>query len=154
MLKNKLGTLYLIPTPLAPDSLHCIPDETIRCTKNIDVFIVERAKTARHFLKAMGHPLPINEIRIIEIPKHDGYQLPDYYFHLKNGIDVGLMSEAGTPCIADPGSEIVLGAQRQNMKVKPLVGPSSILLSLMASGIERTKILFSWIFIIQKGTTY
>ncbi len=131
------GTLYLIPVPLGPvDPESCLPLETLAVARRLDTFIAERAKTARAHLKTMGHPKPLQELAILELNEHTkAAEIPALLLPLKNGKDVGLMSEAGCPAIADPGAELVKAAHRENIAIFPLVGPSSILLALMASGL-------------------
>ncbi|MDR1310526.1 MAG: SAM-dependent methyltransferase [Burkholderiaceae bacterium] len=143
----KTGILYLIPSPLGtreeyPDPLaHIIPDEVRKITAGLTCFIVENAKTARAYLKQVGrtHPLalPIQQIRMMELntrTKTDA--LPALLAPLLAGKDCGLISEAGVPAVADPGANLVEAAHREGITVKPLVGPSSILLALMASGLN------------------
>ena len=131
------GTLYLIPVPLGPvDPETCLPPETLAVARRIDTFIAERAKTARAHLKTMGHPKPLQELVILELNEHTkAAEIPALLLPLKSGKDVGLMSEAGCPAVADPGAELVKVAHRENIAIIPLVGPSSILLALMASGL-------------------
>jgi 16S rRNA (cytidine1402-2'-O)-methyltransferase len=135
--EQALGTLYLIPVPLGPvDPESCLPAETLATARRLDTFIVERAKTARAHLKAMGHPKPLQELSLQELNEHtNSSDIPALLGPLKNGQDVGLMSEAGCPAVADPGAELVKAAHRENISVVPLIGPSSILLALMASGL-------------------
>jgi 16S rRNA (cytidine1402-2'-O)-methyltransferase len=131
------GTLYLIPVPLGPvEPESCLPDETLAIARRLNTYIVERAKTARAHLKAMGHPKPLQELSIQELNEHTkAADIPALLAPLKNGQDVGLMSEAGCPAVGDPGAELVKAAHREGITVVPLIGPSSILLALMASGL-------------------
>lgn len=131
------GTLYLIPVPLGPvDPATCLPQETLNVARRLDTFVVEHAKTARANLKAMGHPKPLQALTLLELNEHTkAADIPALLDPLKNGHDVGLMSEAGCPAVADPGAELVKAAHRENISIVPLVGPSSILLALMASGL-------------------
>ncbi len=130
------GELYLIPVPLTEDpSVKAPPVFDSEIINRINTYIVENEKTARRWLKAMGLKTPQSELKIHVFAKHsDKKALVEYFKELETGQDVGLMSEAGCPAIADPGSDIVSEAHRRNIKVYPLVGPSSILLALMASG--------------------
>jgi 16S rRNA (cytidine1402-2'-O)-methyltransferase len=138
------GALYLIPVPLgpvAPDA--CLPPDTLAVARRLDHFIVERAKTARAHLKAMGHPQPIQALQIEELNEHtQAAAIPPLLAPLKAGHDVGLLSEAGCPAVADPGSALVLAAHRENIPVVPLIGPSSILLALMGSGLGGQRFSF------------
>jgi 16S rRNA (cytidine1402-2'-O)-methyltransferase len=139
-----LATLYLIPVPLGPvipDT--CLPSDTLAVARRLDHFVVERAKTARAHLKAMGHPLPIQSLQIEELNEHTpATAIPSLLAPLKAGHDVGLLSEAGCPAVADPGSALVMAAHREGIAVVPLIGPSSILLALMASGLGGQRFAF------------
>jgi 16S rRNA (cytidine1402-2'-O)-methyltransferase len=131
------GTLYLIPVPLGPVPPHtCLPPDTVNIARRLSTFIVENAKTARVHLKSMDHPKPLRELTLLELNEHTkAGDIPALLAPLKSGQDVGLMSEAGCPAIADPGAELVRAAHREDIAVFPLVGPSAILLALMASGL-------------------
>lgn len=138
------GVLYLIPVPLGPVSPDtCLPPETLAIAHKLDAFIVEHAKTARAHLKAMGHPRPLQELFMLELNEHTrAERISELLVPLKAGKDVGLMSEAGCPAVADPGAELVRAAHREHISVIPLVGPSSILLALMASGLGGQRFCF------------
>jgi len=139
-----VATLYLIPVPLGPVSPDaCLPLDTLAIARRLDHFVVERAKTARAHLKAMGHPLPIQSLQIEELNEHTpAAAIPPLLAPLKAGHDVGLLSEAGCPAVADPGSALVMAAHREGIAVVPLIGPSSILLALMASGLGGQRFAF------------
>jgi len=109
---------------------------------SIKEYIVENEKTARKFLKEAGLKTPQSELTIHDYSKHNRDSTADFFKGLQAGNDVGLMSEAGCPGIADPGAEIVEKAHRMGIKVVPLVGPSSILLALMASGFNGQSFTF------------
>jgi 16S rRNA (cytidine1402-2'-O)-methyltransferase len=140
------GKFYLIPTPLVEpfeENLHTIPPYVVDIIHGLDTFIVERAKTARHFIKATKQPIPLPELMIYELD--DKGQFADYQAInevLSAGKSVGILSEAGCPGVADPGATVVAWAHRQNIEVVPLVGPSSILLALMASGMNGQSFTF------------
>jgi 16S rRNA (cytidine1402-2'-O)-methyltransferase len=138
------GTLYLIPVPLADDAAAKSFTPYLSDTINgIKEYIVENEKTARRFLKEAGLKTPQSELTIHDYGKHNRDTNTNEYFKgLQAGKDVGLMSEAGCPGIADPGAEIVDKAHRMGIKVVPLVGPSSILLALMASGFNGQSFTF------------
>lgn len=140
----KPGTLYLIPVPLGPAAPEaCLPPDTLDAARRLDTFIAERARTARAHLKAMGHPKPLQELNILELNEHTkAGEIAALLAPLKAGRDVGLMSEAGCPAVADPGAELVRAAHRDGIAVAPLVGPSSILLALMASGLGGQRYCF------------
>jgi 16S rRNA (cytidine1402-2'-O)-methyltransferase len=138
-----LGTLYLIPVPLAENAAAKSFTPYLTGTINsIKEYIVENEKTARRFLKEAGLTTPQSELIIHDYGKHNRDDTVDFFKGLQAGNDVGLMSEAGCPGIADPGAEIVNKAHRMGIKVVPLVGPSSILLALMASGFNGQSFTF------------
>lgn len=139
-----MATLYLIPVPLGPVSPDaCLPPDTLAVARRLEHFVVERAKTARAHLKAMGHPQPLQALQIEELNEHTpAAAIPALLAPLKAGHDVGLLSEAGCPAVADPGAALVLAAHRENISVVPLIGPSSILLALMASGLGGQRFAF------------
>jgi len=139
-----LGILYFIPVTLGDDQTsHVIPQDVICITQSLDSFIVENEKTARHFLNAIQHPKPIREItfKTLNTNTQDS-TLPTFLDELMLGKHVGLMSEAGCPGIADPGAKLAWLAQQRGIRVAPLVGPSSILLGLMASGLNGQRFAF------------
>jgi len=128
------GTLYLIPVPLAEEAAHKTYTPYLVDTINqIDTYIVENSKTARRFLKEAGLKTAQKDLIVHDYGKHNRTDLGQFFVELAAGKDVGLMSEAGCPGIADPGADIVAEAHKRGIKVVPLVGPSSILLALMAS---------------------
>lgn len=148
-----MSTLYLIPVPIAENALHTIPPYVQEIARELDVFIVERAKTARHFIKSIGPVKPLQEMVFAEIPqqeepgskrsgKEDNEAEIAFLQAVKAGKDVGLLSEAGCPGVADPGASIVERAYKMGVKVVPLVGPSSLLLALMASGMNGQRFSF------------
>lgn len=139
-----MATLYLIPVPLGPVSPEaCLPPDTLAVARRLEHFVVERAKTARAHLKAMAHPLPLQQIDIQELNEHTpAAAIADLLAPLHAGHDLGLLSEAGCPAVADPGAALVRAAHGANIPVVPLVGPSSILLALMASGLGGQRFAF------------
>lgn len=141
---GKKGTLYLIPVPLGDiGPVEVIPEATLIVTRRISSFIAENARSARRFLKAAGTSHPLQEINVMEIDKHQSRIDFDYYFSdLRSGLDTGLVSEAGIPAVADPGSAFVQQAHRESIRVVPLTGPSSILLALAASGLNGQSFVF------------
>ena len=142
------GTLYLIPNSLGPGALdEVLPASVRQTTAQLDYFIAENAKTARAFLKLVSttHPLgkPLQEIEIRELNINTAAsELPALLAPLLAGRNAGLVSEAGVPAVADPGADLVRLAHQKNIPVKPLVGPSSILLALMASGLNGQSFAF------------
>ena len=142
------GTLYLIPNALGEGTLDTvIPDPVRARTASLQYFIAENAKSARAFLKLVGttHPLrqSLQETHISELNVNTAtQQIPALLTPLLQGHDVGLLSEAGVPAVADPGADLVRLAHREGITVKPLVGPSSLLLALMASGLNGQSFAF------------
>jgi 16S rRNA (cytidine1402-2'-O)-methyltransferase len=139
------GTLFLIPVPLganqAPDSI--LPPATISAACALTCFIAENAKTARAVLKGLPLRQPIQSLEITELNEHTTPdQLPRLLAPLLAGRSVGLLSEAGCPAVADPGGALVALAHRHGIRVVPLVGPSSLLLALMASGMSGQSFAF------------
>lgn len=139
-----MPVLYLIPVPIAENALHTLPPYVQDISRRLDVFIVERAKTARHFIKSLGPEKAIQDMVFAEIPEHQAHGEAEKAFleAIAAGKDVGLLSEAGCPGVADPGAAIVALAHKQGVKVVPLVGPSSLLLALMASGMNGQRFAF------------
>ncbi|WP_313531886.1 SAM-dependent methyltransferase [Sphingobacterium multivorum] len=139
------GILYLIPVPLSDDAaFQSFTPYLVETINSLDEYIVENEKTARKFLKLAGLKIPQSELTIHDYGKHvrDKGNINDFFEGLKQGKSVGLMSEAGCPGVADPGASIVARAHQLGIKVVPLVGPSSILLALMASGFSGQKFAF------------
>ncbi|MGV3683995.1 MAG: SAM-dependent methyltransferase [Daejeonella sp.] len=139
-----IGILYLIPVPLAENaSAKSFTPYLVDTINHINEYIVENSKTARKFLKEAGLKTPQNELIVHDYGKHNrDNNIKEFFLGLLSGRDVGLMSEAGCPGVADPGSEIVAYAHMRGIKVVPLVGPSSILLALMASGFNGQSFTF------------
>ncbi|HEX9672758.1 MAG TPA: SAM-dependent methyltransferase [Burkholderiales bacterium] len=136
------GTLYLIPVALGGDNaLSLVPPDTIDTARKLRTFIAENAKSARAFLKAIAHPGPLHELKIHTLDEHTRDVAPLLKL-LLSGEDCGLMSEAGCPAVADPGSALVRRAHDAGVRVAPLIGPSSILLALMASGMDGQRFAF------------
>ncbi|MGD9945146.1 MAG: SAM-dependent methyltransferase [Burkholderiaceae bacterium] len=140
------GRLWLLPVPLGADSdpQQILPAETLAVMRRLDCFIVEHAKTARAFLKAAGVSTPLQALELHELNEHTpAARIPELLAPLAAGRDVGLLSEAGCPAVADPGADLVAAAHAAGIAVKPMVGPSSILLALMASGLGGQRFSFS-----------
>ncbi|MDC0422702.1 SAM-dependent methyltransferase [Methylophilaceae bacterium] len=134
--KSKLATLFLIPSSLDQDGIYdFMVDEQRRKIRDLKYFIVENEKSARRTIKKLKLSTSIQELTIIPHNKDTSIEILTSYINPSiEGEDIGLLSDAGLPCVADPGSQIVKLAHKNNIKVVPLVGPSSIMLSLMASG--------------------
>lgn len=139
-----MTTLYLIPTPISENALHTIPPYVQEITRNLDVFITERAKTARHFIKSLEPAKRLQEMIFAELADNQDSNEAEKVFldAVRAGKDVGLLSEAGCPGVADPGAAIVALAHREGVRVTPLTGPSSLLMALMASGMNGQSFAF------------
>ncbi|MCT1530601.1 SAM-dependent methyltransferase [Sphingobacterium daejeonense] len=148
------GTLYLLPVPLAEHaekaSYTILHYDIIN---NIKEYVVENEKTARKFLKEAGLKRPQSELIIHDYGKHSREKInyTEIFKSVEQGSDMGLMSEAGCPGVADPGADVVFQAHRRGIRVIPLVGPSSILLGLMASGFNGQNFSFKGYLPIDKG---
>ena len=137
------GVLWLVPTPLGGDAPQTIAASVLERVRALDHFVAEEPKTARAFLKSIGHPRPLASLTIDRLDHNTpGNAVPGLLEPLIKGHDVGLLSEAGCPALADPGSQLVMLAHEHGVKVSPLVGPSSIVLALMASGLEGQRFAF------------
>ncbi len=138
------GILYLIPTPLGETALtQVLPEATREIAVRLTTFIVEQAKTARAFLKQLPTATPLQQLTLLELNEHTpASELETLLAPLLAGQDVGLISEAGCPAVADPGANLVRLAHRHGIQVRPLTGPSSILLALMGSGLVGQRFAF------------
>ncbi|MDR2223685.1 MAG: SAM-dependent methyltransferase [Flavobacteriaceae bacterium] len=148
------GTLYLIPITLGETNnpLDVLPHTVKRVIEMLDIFVVENEKTARRFIKSICPEKKQSELILLPLNKHtESSEYKEYIKPLIEGKSVGVMSEAGCPGVADPGAVIVDLAHRANIKVTPLVGPSSILLSIMASGMNGQSFAFNGYLPIDKG---
>jgi 16S rRNA (cytidine1402-2'-O)-methyltransferase len=139
------GRIYLIPVTLGGDDfLKVIPEKVISLTRLLRFFIVEDIRSARRFLRLIDKEFPINESVFFELNEHTGESDIAYYLEpLLKGSDIGIMSEAGLPGIADPGARIIALAHQKKITVTPLSGPSSILLALISSGLNGQNFTFN-----------
>ncbi len=145
MAKVKKGTLYLFPVTLGNNDTmqQVIPLYNYEILFRVSNFIVENIRSARRFIKKSGHPVPIDQIQFFELNKHTREEvLPSFLRPAEEGKDMGILSDAGTPAVADPGALAVKMAHQKNIRVVPLVGPNSILLALMASGFNGQQFCF------------
>ncbi len=144
-MKNTKGFLYLIPTTLGDNEpLEVLPLSVRKTIEELDCFIVENEKTARRFIKRITPRKLQPSLKILKLDKYaDELEVRTYLDDCEQGISVGLLSEAGVPAIADPGAEIVKLAHEKNIRVVPLVGPSSIILAMMASGFNGQNFAFN-----------
>ncbi len=132
------GRLYLVPNLLGVvEPASVLPFRTIDVARRLRYFVVENAKPARQFLKTLGPATPLQELHIAEIGEApSSSQTTQLLAPLRSGQDVGMLSDAGCPGVADPGAVLVAAAHRERLVVTPLVGPSAVLLALMASGMN------------------
>ncbi|MDX5345646.1 MAG: SAM-dependent methyltransferase [Hymenobacteraceae bacterium] len=150
---SKKGTLFLLPTVLADDTAdHVLAPQVKNCIAELDYFIVENARTARRFIKALVPEKVIEQLDIRVIDKNSSAaEVEKVLKPVLDGKDAGILSEAGCPGVADPGAEVVKYAHKHEVKVVPLVGPSSLLLALMASGFNGQSFAFHGYLPIEKG---
>ena len=141
---TKHGTLYLIPVTLGDDNIcQVLPPAVVNIAQNIEHFVVESEKSARHFLSTIKTAKPVRELTLNLLNEHTlDKDVAALLAPLLAGKDVGLMSDAGCPSIADPGAKLVELAHQKGIRVVPFVGPSSIVLSLMASGLNGQQFAF------------
>jgi len=147
------GTLFLIPTTLGDSALAAvIPQEVQQHVRALDYFVAENPKTARAYLKQIGTAKALQELHIATLNEHTPDEaIAGLAAPLRAGHDLGVVSEAGCPGIADPGAKLVLYAHRHAIRVVPLVGPSSILLALMASGLNGQSFVFHGYLPVAEG---
>ena len=135
--------LYLIPNSITEDDPHVLPIAVVEAISQVRVFFVEEPKSARRLLKMLNAQFLLQECQFLELSEHTkAAETKEYVDLLKKG-DAGIISESGCPCVADPGADLVLLAHRQGIDIIPLVGPSSILLALMASGLNGQSFAFN-----------
>lgn len=139
------GRLYLVPVTLGDEDYNnVIPSKVLEKIRELRYFIVEDIRSARRFLRLIDKKFPIDESVFFELNEHTKEEeINNYLDPVMNGKDAGVMSEAGLPCIADPGSMIVRLAHKKNIKVTPLTGPSSIILALISSGFNGQNFTFN-----------
>ncbi len=145
------GKLYLIPSTIGDTPVtHVIPPLNLSVINEIKHFIVENERTARRELIKMGIETPIDDLEFFVLNKHTRSEDIPEFLKIAETSNLGLLSEAGVPAVADPGSEIVALAHQRNIEVIPLIGPSSILLALMASGLNGQNFAFVGYLPVQK----
>jgi 16S rRNA (cytidine1402-2'-O)-methyltransferase len=143
-MQNKEKQLYLIPSTLGDSAINkVIPDYNLEIIRSLDHFVVEEEKTARRFLIRCGYLTSFNDVKFYTLNEHTRDQdIPDIFIDSGES-DLGMISEAGVPAVADPGAMLVEYAYRLNIKVVPLTGPSSLILALMASGLNGQQFAFN-----------
>jgi 16S rRNA (cytidine1402-2'-O)-methyltransferase len=135
--------LYLVPNTINEANANCLPDYIARAIKDVRVFFVEGPKSGRRLLKSLDAQFPLGDCRFFDLNEHSNpKQVQEYAKILKEG-DCAIISEAGCPCVADPGADLVFLAHQNKIEIIPLVGPSSILLALMASGLNGQNFAFN-----------
>ena len=143
--KLLMAKLYLIPTTLGDTSIErVLPPDLTELISSIQVFIVENLRTARRFLKKVNQAIVIDDLTFFELNEHtDRKEISRFLEPIQQGLDIGIISEAGCPAVADPGADVVKLAHTKDIQIVPLVGPSSILLALMASGMSGQNFAFN-----------
>jgi len=139
------GSLFLIPAPLGDSPVEAvIPSEAIEKIKTLSCFVVENERSARRYLIKLGTHIPIDRMEFMILDKNTSPEESETYLNpLEENRDIGIITEAGVPGVADPGATIVKLAHRKGVRVVPLVGPSSILLALMGSGLNGQNFAFN-----------
>jgi len=138
------GTLFLLPCPIAKGTESAVmPPDVAALARTLTCFLAENAKSTRAFLKSIDHPQPLRELQIVEIGHApDDRAAEEWLRPILDGVDAAIVSEAGCPAVADPGANIIAVAHRLGIRVRPLVGPSALLLALMASGLNGQRFRF------------
>lgn len=141
---TEIGKLYLIPSPLGEnDPAEVIPQPVLKSLEGFRTFVVEEVRTARRYLSKAGLKGKIADLQFFELNEHTDPGTVEGYLKLfENGNDVALISEAGLPAVADPGAQLVALAHRHGIEVVPAVGPSSLMMGLMASGLNGQSFAF------------
>ena len=141
----KAGRLYLLPTPIGDTPVYdVLPQRNREILSSLDYFVVENVRTARRFLSRAAIGCSMDELRFAELNEHTRpEEMADLLAPVLTGTDAGLMSEAGVPGVADPGADLVAMAHAHGVEVIPLVGPSSLILALMASGLNGQSFAFN-----------
>lgn len=146
-----MALVYLIPAPLHEDALTALPAYILAAIKDCSILFVENERTARRYLKKWDKQIVIEDFEWHVMSKENIHYLTQFQKQLKTNRNIGIISEAGCPGIADPGQQLVEAAHRAGATVKPLVGPSSILLALMASGLNGQQFQFHGYLPIDQG---
>lgn len=147
------GSIYLIPNTLGESPINYnLPPDNVEIIRELKYFIVEDLRTARRFLKRVDKGIDIDSLTFFVLDKHTKLeQIPSFLIPVQKGFSMGILSEAGCPGVADPGADVVALAHQQQIKVVPLVGPSSILLAMMASGMNGQSFAFHGYLPAAKG---
>ena len=147
------GRIFLIPVTLGGnDFRQVIPEDVLALTKSLRYFIVENTRSARRYLRLIDRDFPIDETVFFELNEHTGdSEIGSFLEHVVNGNDIGLMSEAGLPGIADPGTNLISAAHKKNIKIVPMSGPSSIILALISAGMNGQNFTFNGYLPVKPG---
>lgn len=147
------GRLILFPVPIGAEEItSSLPSSNMNLLASCHTFIVEELRTARRFLKRAGYPHAIDDTTFYVLNEHTSpEEIGNYLDAIERGENIGLLSEAGLPCVADPGAIITRVAQRRGIEVIPLVGPSSLMLALMASGLNGQNFAFNGYLPVDKS---
>lgn len=138
------GKIYIIPTTVGGSDIDVIPQKTIETIRSIRYFIVEDIRMARRYLSKIKMPVKIDELNFLELNEHTkANEISALLVPALQGNDVGIISDAGVPCVADPGAAVIDYAHKKNIQIVPLIGPSSILLALMAAGMNGQNFAFA-----------
>lgn len=138
-----MSKVYLIPIPIADGQLNTLSEDVRDITLEVKHFFVENLRTARRFLKSLHPDIVIDDLQFSVIDKHEGPETSTLKAWLKDEYNIGIMSESGCPGVADPGSKLVSIAHEMNAEVIPLSGPNSIIMALMASGLNGQNFAFN-----------
>lgn len=147
------GRVFLFPTPIAQGGVEdCLPRKNADCLKQCDCFVVEELRTARRFLRKAGYDRSFEETEFFLLNEHTKDEVVNEYLRpLREGKNVGVMSEAGLPCVADPGARFVALCQREGFEVVPFVGPCSLMMALMSSGFNGQSFAFVGYLPVEKS---
>lgn len=151
---DKIGKLFLLPSVISSGTTrNTIPQYNLECMQMLRVFVVENERTARRFLREAGVKTDFNEIEMLVLNEHTPENdIESLLQACRMGRDIGLLSESGLPCVADPGARLVLIARQEGIEIIPLSGPSSILLALIASGLNGQSFTFHGYLPIEKSS--
>lgn len=151
--KSKAGCIYLVPVGLGDENPEkSLPAYNMQIVNTLDEFIVENVRSARRFLRSTGYSKDFNHVVFHTLDKHTPQaEIPEFILNTLKGKNIGILSEAGNPCIADPGNKIVKLAHQSGIRVVPLVGPNSILMALISSGFNGQNFTFHGYLPVDKG---
>ena len=146
-------TLYLFPVPLSEGAVdNVLPRLNIELLHQVKYFVVENLRSARRFLKSVDRSIDIDSLRFTELSEHTpSSEVAAMLAPMEAGHDIGVISEAGCPAVADPGADLVAAAQQRGMRVCPLVGPSSILMAVMGAGFNGQSFAFNGYLPVEAG---